>query len=797
MQENECIENVPNCPPRDPITPIDFTDDGNGGNGGNTIAPKWDWEVVCLSNDNGQTKVAGVAVFNMQDPQTPSTTLYLNGTDVTGQYSIVPCGDEQIDREIISKCYQDTADPTIRYERLTVLDLSQTPSVPIETIWLDDSGASIAAPNNVEVCGGATSVAHVNGCIEREVTTEVPACSMVTNQFNFNSSEWLSQEKTSQSGSGQFTISNTFDSSTTADRFEALLNQIATGESRVEQHIVSASATLYLHPAQFVSSNRLSPTVVEYSLDFSSANDTPTALTAPCTDPITNAEYTSSNQNANSGLSNLPLNNPVPIGAGLNFTVRTYSIVNQETITLQHIPAKQVVEKLSDGTLEETYYTPGEINTEIAFVKATDVFKNTCTNDYPTLPLGECSSQSVENNTYGDATYDFQGITAILGADNIKDFSDYSNNVSDGLVVDGNIATALVPKHRSLSASFVDGQTISTFFDSLGNSVAAVNPVTWNAGSDPNGTTFLADLEAEITTALSNLNLTAPTNIVSTVTLSGGAIDVRIDVEGTEDSNDPNYLAYLQDSNSAQYWFYNVDHEFEYGALIDTSSVVNDPDSITVSMVLDIPNGQQAIIGAMIDGIMGDGASPYLVVTGTGAPTTYTYTFPVSGVSNYGNNTGAYTITAASLAGGVRPWVYFSGDAGYQWGVDGFSIEISGLGQVVKKPGVDMILCQKQIDELKEAFSGGSTPVVTGETTNSTIVDGSTFFLPQGVNIRQISITPQSGAQWELSTDGGNNWQLALDSAQQIGTGVADERNNIGIRSNSGERILVVWDIEV
>lgn len=114
---------------------------------------RYDWELACLSD--GGTTVPGVAVYDMFDPQNPVVTLYVGGTDVTATHTIVPCPSD--DRELVETCFQDITDPSIRYTRVTVVDLSAG-AVVVETFWLDATGAVVAAPANVEQCDGADIV---------------------------------------------------------------------------------------------------------------------------------------------------------------------------------------------------------------------------------------------------------------------------------------------------------------------------------------------------------------------------------------------------------------------------------------------------------------------------------------------------------------------------------------------------------------------------------------------------------------------------------------------------------------
>lgn len=117
---------------------------------------RYDWELACLSD--GVTTVPGVAVYDMFDPQNPVVTLYVGGVDVTATHTIVSCPSD--DRELVETCFQDIADPSIRYTRVTVVDLSAG-AVVTETFWLDGTGAIVAAPANVEPCATPNFTEHI------------------------------------------------------------------------------------------------------------------------------------------------------------------------------------------------------------------------------------------------------------------------------------------------------------------------------------------------------------------------------------------------------------------------------------------------------------------------------------------------------------------------------------------------------------------------------------------------------------------------------------------------------------
>jgi hypothetical protein len=115
-----------------------------------------DPEVVCISNDDGLTVVSGWEVFDISESGITST-LYLNGVDVTATYKVVPCGIKvKYDYEVVEICIDGkTWTKTYVYDPTSV-----TPTL-VSILWLDENDDPQPAPSpdliNNENCVAATT----------------------------------------------------------------------------------------------------------------------------------------------------------------------------------------------------------------------------------------------------------------------------------------------------------------------------------------------------------------------------------------------------------------------------------------------------------------------------------------------------------------------------------------------------------------------------------------------------------------------------------------------------------------
>lgn len=102
-----------------------------------------DPEVVCISNDDGVTVVSGWEVFNISESGTVTSTLYLNGADVTATYKVVPCGIKaKYDYEIEKVCVDGR-----QWTKTYVYDPSSVDPTLVSILWLDHTDTPTTAPD--------------------------------------------------------------------------------------------------------------------------------------------------------------------------------------------------------------------------------------------------------------------------------------------------------------------------------------------------------------------------------------------------------------------------------------------------------------------------------------------------------------------------------------------------------------------------------------------------------------------------------------------------------------------------
>lgn len=109
-----------------------------------SVTPDKDYEVVCISNDNGLTIVKGIQEFTDFTTTPPTYTLWLNGIDVTTTYTIVPCEtNNKYDYEIKEICVDGQL-----WNKIYVLD-KQGDNIPnlITTIWTDQYDNIVTIPD--------------------------------------------------------------------------------------------------------------------------------------------------------------------------------------------------------------------------------------------------------------------------------------------------------------------------------------------------------------------------------------------------------------------------------------------------------------------------------------------------------------------------------------------------------------------------------------------------------------------------------------------------------------------------
>ena len=243
-------------------------------------------------------------------------------------------------------------------------------------------------------------VPHVNGCIERTVPGSTLICNSTTTPYSFSGTDLVVFTITANDGNGNYTMIQE-QVPTAHAAFLALLQSIEAGNARAVEDIGPGFLLLNWHEGNITNVVDLSATEVQFDIHVEAGiSDIPQPLIAPCVDPVANATYQSSATTLRTIYDPVPLNiKQANGGTAISFVVTNYfaTLIPGGDDTVTHIPAKQVV-KLVDGLLVETYHTPGDINTEIPFDNATDVFKNVCVEPVTTLAL-QSGSASIANGT--------------------------------------------------------------------------------------------------------------------------------------------------------------------------------------------------------------------------------------------------------------------------------------------------------------------------------------------------------------------------------------------------------------
>jgi hypothetical protein len=92
-------------------------------------------QVVCLSNDNGETIVSGTEVFLVDELGNVSSKIYLDGVDVSATYKVVPCGVKvKYDYETSEVCVDGKS-----WTKIQIFDPSSGTPQYVTTIWMDEN----------------------------------------------------------------------------------------------------------------------------------------------------------------------------------------------------------------------------------------------------------------------------------------------------------------------------------------------------------------------------------------------------------------------------------------------------------------------------------------------------------------------------------------------------------------------------------------------------------------------------------------------------------------------------------
>jgi hypothetical protein len=314
-------------------------------------------------------------------------------------------------------------------------------------------------------------IPHVSGCIKRTtpgVTTQV--CSPDVHNYSFAASDLIGATKIADDGNGNFTIVQELSpSAAAAGLYLEMLLYMAAPNARTFED-VGGFAQFYFHTGNIDNILNFPATnTVQYDLHLEpGVSDTPGLLPAPCVDSIDDATYQSSAANLKGVFDGATLNTQLPNNLPADFVVTIYGttgVITEESV--QYIPAKQFVRELADGSFDEFYRTPGDINTAIDFDIATDIFSSTC---------------------FEEKKADFVECTTIVGANTVTEGTDAN------LIAAGEVATG--------------GGTITTYHTMLGNPGL-------NLAGTASGGAIVGGLNVNIGTAITGAQFTYTVNVGS------------------------------------------------------------------------------------------------------------------------------------------------------------------------------------------------------------------------------------------------------------------------------------------
>lgn len=222
---------------------------------------------------------------------------------------------------------------------------------------------------------GSIFVPHVSGCIRRSL--QELTCVENVQTFFIPISEWGTISIDSNDGNGNYIITQTLTSTTGAAIYAAMIAAASTSNTRISENI-NGSFTINFWNGNIGNVTQISPTSFQYEYFIEpGVTDIPSVLPSPCIDPIENQIYIDNAALLRTAFDSYGIGNPSPNGADITFTITTYSTNTIIGNNIEILPAKQIVSKKSDGSYEERFYTPGDINTEIIFNTLTDIFSTT------------------------------------------------------------------------------------------------------------------------------------------------------------------------------------------------------------------------------------------------------------------------------------------------------------------------------------------------------------------------------------------------------------------------------------
>lgn len=341
-----------------------------------------DPEIVCMTNDGGETVVKWVVIFSYDWTNWTSTVNNLDGSVATG-YTVIPCA---------------TANQVEEWEVRCDGGINIVPFYDVETDWAASANVafwfnpvtnSVVVPSGSQIPWACTikqvTADHANGCIERTTLTAPTSCESTTEFFSFSGTDFIDFTITANDWNGNYTAVQTMTPSA-HNTFLALANAVSVANTRTVLDVAWGALILNYHNGNFSNVVDLSPTSVQMDLHYEVwVTDTPTPLTTPCADPVADSAYISSWTTLRSIYDSYTVWVPQPNW----WNVITYSLTHYVATPwtlIEHIPAKQVLTyDINWLPVSDRYFEQGTL-TEIAFNPATDVFKNVCTKKEDIVP---------------------------------------------------------------------------------------------------------------------------------------------------------------------------------------------------------------------------------------------------------------------------------------------------------------------------------------------------------------------------------------------------------------------------
>lgn len=761
----------------DPVNPVDIANC--------PVSPELDaivanWLPICV--DGEQWYVREAEIIDNTDGSTTVTIQYKQGADgaitttapigtITEGYCAGAVGEEVdlIPANFVPLCVFDNGEYTQWYVGQESTYNNQTGDRVDVVVYIQPNGArTTTAPTGAVQVGTCSAPAviealpHLVGCLATEAS-----CAVGTNVVNFTAGEYTQFTITANDGNGNYTIVQEMSTVAGATNLVTVLTEASQANARTEQQIIG-TATFNYWSGNFSNISQPTTTSVQFDMHLEvGVTDTPPALDTPCVDPVSDSIYQNSATNLRTVYDGIPVGVAQPQSPdSIVFTINTYDAIEATSTQV-----KQIVWKDVDGTLIEEYRQVGDINTIVPFDPNTQRFVPNCLDNTGgtalELPTTECTSTTgggTVTATLEATQYNFLPATKTLGADSVYNFETLANTNTNGLIVDGVTDDLVIPDGLSIYIRIADGEGYVRVFDNLGNQYNFASTVTWSYATDPTGSTFLSQLSAELTNALVALGLTPATQIDAVqVNATPTLLSFMLNLIGTDGQTQANFLSYLERANTTIDSFQTLNIEIEADFQFDGSAITSDPTSIVLKMWATIPNGQQAILGAFINGIYGNIPAPYQPIIGNGTLTEYTFVVPVSGTDPV---SGAYTLTATDFqSGNVYAWLYYQVSGSYVPGtieaIDGavYEVQYESTGSSEPSTALLTVGCNDTtIVNVLEDIRDGQAPSTNLDSGFAfDYVYGGGLYTPSTpANTKQITVTNSSDAIIEVYTNHGS-----------------------------------------